>query len=687
MSKQAFEVFKNEIHIGTHYWRYPTPNEDRWEVDMPLLEKVGVDTVQLRVQWYWHERVEGKIIWEDMDKLFEITKKAGIRVIVKFFLETAPEWIYDKYNAYRINPDGTKIIPKSHGAFYVGGWLPCFDNPDLQKACKKYITKVVNRYKDQDHLILWHAWNEVRSRPYGECCCKHSKKLHAKFLKDQFKTIDNLNKFGGKCYVNFDSVKIPVEPNDDYLETLWFRKFRAKAIADNLQWVYDTIHKADKSRPTMAHVGMGSPVQNILEDCSDDLDCATRVDFYGTSMVTWTAAMQTFFKADREALMRNKNAAQEMFLYSMVNRRLKDVSPYYWVYEIYCRSWYYQREAIKPQDIEFQTMTSIAEGAKGIVYWQFHNEKMSCESGNSGLLSSNFEIQENAKYTKSFYDFIKKDEQIFVDYEPNKAKVAVLYDFDSDVLSASEDLGCHQIKDETYRYKESMRGFVSLLFQNGVSYELIDTKKLPDLNRFDLVIAPCLISFTQEKANWLYDFVAKGGRLWTENDFALREENTYMSALCPGFGLTEKFGYRQMENHHIEKEYSLSGKFAGIKAVDYKATIKGTKAAYFEKKIKKGVLCNFTFMPGYSYRKTGQEKMISTFGKLLKAISLVPKEHKKNLYIREGKSGKQAVTFIANYSFKAQKFKLPKNTNKILMGKKTGDSINLKPWAWAVITE
>jgi beta-galactosidase GanA len=687
VDKFSIDKFKNEIYIGTHYWRYPTPEAERWEVDMPILEKVGIDIVQLRVQWAWHERVEGKPIWEDLDRLFAITKKAGIRVMLKFMLETAPEWIYDKYDAYRINPNGTKIIPKSHGAFYVGGWLPCFDNPNLQKAAKKYVAKVVTRYKDQEHLILWQAWNEVRSRPYGECCCKYSKKLHATYLKSKFKNINVLNKFAGTCYVGFDSVKIPVDPNDSYLEALWFRQFRAKAVADNLQWVYDTIRLYDKSRPTMAHVGMSSPVQNVLQDCSDDIDCASRVDFYGTSMVSWSGAMKTNFKAEREALMRNKNAAQEMFLYSMVNRRLKNVSPYYWVYELYCRSWYYLRENLRPQDIEFQTMTSIAEGAKGIVYWQLHNEKMSCESGCSGLLSSNFEIQETGEYTKKFYDLIKKNEKLFVDYEPSKAKVAILYDFDSDVVSACEDLGCHQIADENYRYKESLRGFISLLFQNGVCYEIIDTKNLPDLSRFELVIAPCLISFYQEKADWLYQYVANGGRLWTENDFALREENTFIAPLCPNFGLSEKLGYRQIENHHLEKEYSLIGKFKGVKAVDYKATVIGAKATYFEKKIKKGVFCNFTFMPGYTYRKKAQANLVAVFGQILNSLDLVTKVHKKNIYLREGLSDKKKVLFIANYSFKNQKFKMPKGYKKIIHGKKIATNLILKPWGWAVITE
>ncbi|MCL2751754.1 MAG: beta-galactosidase, partial [Firmicutes bacterium] len=119
-------MFFDEIIYGTQYYRAPTPLPEEWGGDLKCMaDMIGVDVIQLRIQWRRNERVKNEYDFGDIDRLFELAQKHKLRVIVKFLLETAPQYVFEEYDGYRVNPDRSIIRAGSHGAFYIGGWLPC----------------------------------------------------------------------------------------------------------------------------------------------------------------------------------------------------------------------------------------------------------------------------------------------------------------------------------------------------------------------------------------------------------------------------------------------------------------------------------------------------------------------------------------------------------------------------------
>ncbi len=685
MKNQVPQAFQDEIVFGTQYWRHPSPERRHWNRDMVRLREAGIDTVQLRLQWAWQERVEGRMLWKDLDDLFRITSKAGIRVVLKFMLETAPDWVYSKYKGHRVHPDETLFHPFSIAAMPVGGWLPCFVNPDVRKAACRYVKKVVGRYRNQKNLALWHAWNEVRSRPYGECACPHCLRYFSQWLKTKFKSIERLNDFTGKVYSSFETVRPPVVAGKDYVDTWLFRKFRATAVAANLDVIVGAIRKADDSRPVMAHVGISGPLQNILEDISDDRLSSQSVDFYGTSMITWTGTMRSFFDYDGKAILEEAGAAREMYLYALINRRLKSISPYFWNHEIYSDNWYYQLKSLTPENLEFQCMTTLAEGCKGMTFWQFHAERFSDESGNCGLLDLEGKHTPRSRWTKRFSTFLKKNGALLGAYQPSPARVALVYDQDSDIYSAAEDSNVHLIKDETYRYKESLKGFASLLFQSGVTFDLVDAEEKHDLSGYDLVIAPGMLVLTEASSAWLKKYVNGGGELWCEVDFGIRKSNGFMQPIWPSFGLDKAFGYRQTGTEHVSGTFPLSDAWKGVEAVDYRGDIKGKKDWFVQRKVGKGKVGMFRFMPGYSYRKKPQPRLLAAFDKLLRARALRPAYAQEGLYVREGSSGEKELLFVSNYTVPARSFKVPAGYKILAGGKGSPKKIQLDCGKWAVL--
>lgn len=52
-------------------------------------KKLNLDVVQIRINWRNNERKEGVYTFDDVDELMALTKKQGLKVIIKFLLERA----------------------------------------------------------------------------------------------------------------------------------------------------------------------------------------------------------------------------------------------------------------------------------------------------------------------------------------------------------------------------------------------------------------------------------------------------------------------------------------------------------------------------------------------------------------------------------------------------------------------
>ncbi len=129
---------KQELHdrfwTATHYYRAPSPPPEEWHDDLRQCKGMGLELLQARVFWRWHERRENEYFWEDLDAFMTEAQAAGCRVIFQLSLENAPEYIFQRYDGYRVDIRGNRIWPTANASFFVGGWIPCFDHPEVMRA-------------------------------------------------------------------------------------------------------------------------------------------------------------------------------------------------------------------------------------------------------------------------------------------------------------------------------------------------------------------------------------------------------------------------------------------------------------------------------------------------------------------------------------------------------------------------
>lgn len=514
--------------IGTQYYRYPTPEPGQWERDILHAKALGLDFIQLRPQWRVHERIEGKYEWADLDGLFELCRKHSMKLIFKFLLETGPQWLFDKYCAFRIAPDGNVLTPYSNGSFYVGGAIPCFDHPVVREKASAFVKAAVERYQSSKELLYWHLWNEPRNRPFGECACGHSLRLYQQWLEREFGTIEAYNSKLGLAEGAFIEIKPPPSGANYTTAALW-KRFCRERVAERLNLVAKAVRKVDKKRPLMTHVGMCSPLQDILNDGSDDVLNAQETDVYGCSLVYWTGEFHSFAKQEGVASFTEKDWQDHYHIFALQADWLRAIKKEFWISEFYANPYGRTMPSFTADDIRLRLYEMAGSGAKGINLWQFRPELLCNEAGALGLVNLDGTDNERALELKKFNEFRKAHAELLDGYVKDKGDVAIVYDLESDMASRLEDTeGVVGVGTVGYRYKKALKAWHSTLWQAGLNVDFIPSQEFEKISEYKAVVVPYMTRMTEKQAALLEKFVRCGGKAFVEPGAGIRDGRNWM---------------------------------------------------------------------------------------------------------------------------------------------------------------
>ncbi|NCO05141.1 MAG: cellulase family glycosylhydrolase [Candidatus Magasanikbacteria bacterium] len=111
-----------------------------------MLEELSPKYIRIAAMWSQIEAVKTEFNFDDVDFMMEKAKEHGTKVVLVVG-QKAPRW------------------PECH----VPGWLD-YSQEESRNHLSTYITKVVERYKDNEALEMWQVENEPYIRfVFGEC--------------------------------------------------------------------------------------------------------------------------------------------------------------------------------------------------------------------------------------------------------------------------------------------------------------------------------------------------------------------------------------------------------------------------------------------------------------------------------------------------------------------------------------
>ncbi|HUU27059.1 MAG TPA: beta-galactosidase [archaeon] len=653
----------DEFHLCVQYYRQPTPPPEEWEEDLKHIKRLGFTAVQLRPQWAWHEPREGEFRWDDLDRLIDLTAKTGLKVLFKFLVESAPLWLFRDYDAARVAPDSRPLLPRAQGAYYLGGWWPCFDRPLVREKAERFFVQGVRRYRDRENILGWHLWNEPRSRPFEDCACRDSNALYRRWLAERYGSVEAFNARFGLAIPSWEDINPPGDLSAYYDSWLW-RTWRAYAVADRIAWLADLVRIHDSSRPIFCHVGFNSVLQPTLLDTCHDVLTSRPVDVYGTSLPHWTGDFHTFFKVDRPALFSNPACREEAFLYSLQARWIASVKDYFWINEVYGNNWNYMAEDYSGDDIRFMLLSTISEGARGIVIWQFKPERFSQESITSGLVELDGADTDRSLAAGIICRALSKAPEAFMTYRPEKAQAAIVFDFSADMYSEIEDAeDFARTGTVCYRYKESLKGYYSLLWQLGLAVDLVPVEYLELIENYKLIILPYFHLLEKEQAEIIQRFVISGGVCLSDPGLAFRDGRAWVQKVRPGWGLDKLFGCREVSLKAVGTPCKVRAMGLGLSASRLAGRLIPYEGA-LDLSDGNGLLVTncqgsgrtfyFGFYPGLSYRDTGEKNYLRLMEKVLSQAGLKSPNPAGSPLVRVrlgtvGGKGESPAAFVFNY--------------------------------------
>jgi beta-galactosidase GanA len=667
-----------DFHLCVQYYRQPTPLPDEWERDLRHIKRLGFTGVQLRPQWAWHEPREEAFRWDDIDRLMELTAELGLKVLFKFILESAPAWLFTNYEARRFKPDETPIQPKALGSYYLGGWYACFDRPLVRQKAEKFMVEGVRRYRSNEHLLGWHVWNEPRSRPFEDCACEDSNRAYRCWLADQFGDVESFNRRFGTVFGSWEDFRPPSDLSA-YFDTWLWRTWRAHAVAERIEWLAKLVRANDPERPIFCHVGFNTVLQPTLLDTSHDYLTSQPVDVFGTSLPHWTGDFHTFSAMDRPALFSNPSFHEEAFLYSLQTRWIASVKDYFWINEVYGNNWNYLAEDYTGDDMRFMLLVPVSEGARGIVIWQFRPERFSEESITSGLIDPDGADTDRSRAAKLVCEARQRNPEAFLTYRPEPARVAIVFDFSADMYSEIEDAeNLSRAGTVCYRYKDSLKGYYSLLWQLGLAVDLVPVENLSRIFDYDMVFLPYQHLLEPEQAEVLKKYVNGGGTLVSDPGLAFRDGRAWVNPVRPGCGLDSLVGCREIRLKSImepqqakllEIELPITRILGKLETVGEGDDLSNGEGLLVAKQTGKGRTFHFGFYPGISYRDTGNRDYLKLMLSLIEQAGLEAPCSLTDPLVRVRKgtvdeTGSRPAAFVFNY----EESEVPLPVNKLDQG-------------------
>lgn len=525
------------FQIGTQYHRPPTPKMEKWEYDFKTMKEHGFNIVRGWAMWGWLNPKQDVYDFSELERLCDLGAQYDIKVILLVNLESSPAWLYKKYpNTLYVDQKGIKVVPHTVHNTCCGGFPGhCLDWPEIKQHAVDFIGKLVRKFSNHPALYGWEPHNEPLHEPAryflhgnGElfCYCEKTLEKFIEWLRTKYNNnIEILNKTWQRRYGEFDEVIPPIE-RGSYSDWADWRLFHIESLAEQDRWRTQVIRENDNDHPVMIHTRSAASARNIVFDCTDDWRLSKLVDKFGFANFPESISMLDHALAGDV----NRAAAQ---------------GKEFWMHELqsgpYGIGLNIPDSYLSGDRVAGWAWTTISQGAKGLLFWQYRTEQFGAEYG-FNLVNLDGTPNERLKVASKIGETIRANESLFDQLKPIPAEIAIGY-------SPMNPMMLHVANGSVEPYSYSYLGIYRLLC--NLSIPAIDIVRLDeqavddDFNKYKVLYMPLPLWVDARTAFKLKEFVRQGGTVISEPSLAFIDTDYFSADIVPGMGLSEVFGCRR----------------------------------------------------------------------------------------------------------------------------------------------
>lgn len=153
----------NTFTAGAVYFRKSNPPSQEWDRDYASAHGIGLGILRHWFMWSAIEVAPGAYDWADYDLQLDLAAKHGLKTIISIIDNSAPEWAFETFAASRFVSNTGKVEDSTVSASSETGGSPglCLDNDDVRDAVGRFITALIERYRNHPALLGYDVWNET----------------------------------------------------------------------------------------------------------------------------------------------------------------------------------------------------------------------------------------------------------------------------------------------------------------------------------------------------------------------------------------------------------------------------------------------------------------------------------------------------------------------------------------------
>ncbi|MGI9072299.1 MAG: beta-galactosidase [Bryobacteraceae bacterium] len=513
----------------------------RWGKDLDQIRSVGFRTVKTWADWATAEPARGQFSFANLDLLLNLAHARGMRVIVQIYLDSAPDWVGQRF------PEG-RFVDRS-GAVITSQSAPgyCIDHTEVRKEIVEFLQALSRDANRSPALYGWDVWSEPHVINWAEfpylthpefCFCPYSQARFREWLKAKYQTLQALN---AAWYRRFDSWAQVQPPRYStilsYTDYIDWRTFIDDKLAGDLRTRVDAIRKADKTHPITSHAAVPglftSPTDGYGEP--DDWKMAANADFFGTSVYP------------------KHSESTHPWSYQMLAAGLdfsrsagRSFGKGFWIGELQAgqgATGVAIADPVTAHDEEFWIWQVLAHGAREIAIYAWYPMSSGFESNGYGLINLDGTITDRARAAGHVARTVEQHSSDLLGAKPAPAEVAILFNRLSYMVGGSQP----SLSKLGNAERDSLIGLHRAFFERHIPVDFVHPEDVTHnkLGQYKILFLPFPVMLSNEVAEGIKRFIQNGGTAVAEARLAWNDERGFASDVIPGFGLDEIFGAKE----------------------------------------------------------------------------------------------------------------------------------------------
>lgn len=515
---------------GAVYFRKTNPPEEAWARDHKTAARVGMNTFRHWVFWGAVEIAPGKFDWADYDQMMDLAHANGIKVILSELVTCAPEWAFRMYASSRYQSSDGSVAGSNNSGLLGGSPGLCLDNPEAKAAAERFLTALIEHYRDHPALLGYDLWNENIYNG-GEprrmnCYCGGTKARLREWLHARYGSLaatgKTWNRFGWETWEDVD----PPKTLAGYSEAMDWLEFRIDDAFRLLDWRVKLFRKLDPNHLVVAH-GIAGTLEGLPGEANNEWRSAAMMDVWG---MTWVAS-------------RKGNAPWQQYQTLDLVRSGARGKPF-WHAEAEGGPLWMQPQVIgRPrddgrqpdaEDVRIWNLVSCAGGVRGILYPRWRPLLDSALFGAFGPFAMDGSETPRSQMAGRVATWANSPPNVWKS-RPIKGEVGILFNPESEIFDYVQ-------QGSTDYYAESTRGAYQAFFDSNI---LCDFVRLDDINEYKLLYLAYPVMLKKETADKLKAYVQRGGVLICEGVPGYFGDSGHVGTVQPNLGLDELFGARE----------------------------------------------------------------------------------------------------------------------------------------------